>query len=152
MIEIIPNWHPIFVHFTLALFSTAVSFSVLAYITSHVKRTPRSLVLEFETVARWCLWVSALITVATIAAGFYAYYTVKHDDVSHAVMTVHRNWALLTATAIFLMACWSAWRYVKHKRLTLTFVIILLVVQGVLLTTAWHGGELGFCRNFFIYP
>lgn len=97
---------------------------------------------EFETVGRWCLWLAALITIGTISAGFYAYYTVKHDAVSHAAMTVHRNWALLTALSIFLMACWSVRRYVKHQKLTLLFVIPLLVVQGLLLTTAWHGGEL----------
>ena len=142
MIEIIPNWHPIFVHFTFAVFSIAVVFFVLAYITSRVKRIPRSLVSEFETVACWCLWSAALITIATIAAGFYAYYTVKHDAISHAAMTAHRNWALLTATAIFLMAGWSVWRYVKHKGLTITFVIALLIVESLLLTTAWHGGEL----------
>jgi len=29
MIEIIPNWHPVFVHFTVALLSLAVGFHVI---------------------------------------------------------------------------------------------------------------------------
>lgn len=142
MIEIIPNWHPIFVHFTVALFSSSFILYVLAYWTAHTKWKSKIFASEFETVARWCLWVAALMTIATVSAGFYAYYTVKHDTISHAVMTVHRNWALATAAAIFLMASWAVWRYVKHKGLTLSFIIALLIVQGLLLTTAWYGGEL----------
>src|SRR3990167_596042 len=142
MFQIIPNWHPIFVHFTVALFSVSVIFFVLAYLASHTQWKSRKLFSEFEAVGRWCLWVAALTTIATLSAGFYDYYSVKHDVVSHAAMTVHRNWALGTATAIFLMAFWSVWRYVKQKELTLTFVITLLIVQGLLVITALHGGEL----------
>jgi uncharacterized membrane protein len=29
IVEIIPNWHPIFVHFTVALFSTATGLFIL---------------------------------------------------------------------------------------------------------------------------
>lgn len=32
MIEIIPNWHPIFVHFTIGLFTAAFGFSILAFL------------------------------------------------------------------------------------------------------------------------
>ncbi|OGT42042.1 MAG: hypothetical protein A3F13_00840 [Gammaproteobacteria bacterium RIFCSPHIGHO2_12_FULL_40_19] len=108
MIEIIPNWHPIFVHFTVALFSISVIFFVLAYLVLHTQWKSRKLFSEFEAVGRWCLWAAALMTIATISAGFYAYNSVKHDAVSHAAMTVHRNWALGTATAIFLMAAYIA--------------------------------------------
>lgn len=142
MIEILPNWHPIFVHFTVALFSVSTIFFVLAYLVSHTKWKSHKLFSEFEAVGRWCLWSASLLTIATISAGFYAYYTVKHDAISHVAMTVHRNWAIGTAAAIFLMAFWSGWRYVKHKELSLTFAIALLFSQGFLLITAWHGSEL----------
>lgn len=134
-------WHPIFVHFTVALFSTSVGFYLLAYITGQLKIIAK-IALELEIVARWCLWIAAIITIITITAGFYAYYTVEHDVTSHVVMTTHRNWALPTASAIFLIAIWSGWRYYKQKTLTLVFIISLLIVQGLLLVTAWYGGEL----------
>lgn len=109
---------------------------------SHTKLKTKIFFSEFEIVARWCLWASALTTIATVTAGFYAYYSVKHDAISHAAMTVHRNWALPTGIAIFLIACWSVLRYIKQKQLTLVFVISLLIVQCSLLITALHGGEL----------
>jgi len=77
MIEIIPNWHPIFVHFTVALFSVSAIFYILSVL---IKKS--AIGMEFSIVARWCLWVGTSLTIATLAAGFYAYYTVAHDTPS----------------------------------------------------------------------
>ncbi|EKD69906.1 MAG: hypothetical protein ACD_46C00705G0002 [uncultured bacterium] len=141
MIEIIPNWHPILVHFTVALITVAVAFYWLSFIVSSIfVKSP--LAQEFEIVGRWCLWFGAIITIGTVAAGFYAYFTVKHDAPSHLAMIAHRNWALVTATSIVLIALWSVVRYVHHKKINITFLIVLLIIQGLLLTTAWHGAEL----------
>lgn len=142
MIEIIPNWHPLFVHFTVALFSTAVGFYWLSFIMGRISYFKPTLSQEFETVGRWCLWSVAIITMGTIAAGFYAYYTVGHDETSHIAMTDHRNWAVPTATAIVLTALWSLCRYYRQKKLTVLFLLVLLMVQGMLLSTAWRGAEL----------
>jgi len=146
MIQIIPNVHPIFVHFTIALFSSSVGFYVLSYLLGHLKTKPRAILLatEFEIVGRWCLWAAALITIGTLLAGDQAYDTVKHDAISHVAMNEHRNWALSTATCIFLMTLWSFWRYYKRKIVTISFVIGLLIIQGMLVSTAWHGAELVF--------
>lgn len=139
--EIIPNWHPIFVHFTVALFSIATFLFFLTYVASYTKLKSISIFSEFEIVARWCLWLSAVFTIITVSLGFYAYYTLKHDAISHAAMTVHRNWALITASIIVLSALWLAWRQYKKIKLTLTFVLVILIGEGLLITTAWHGGE-----------
>lgn len=142
MIAIIPNWHPIFVHFTVALFSTSTGFYLLHYITRYIKKIPLWLNTEFEIVARWCVWIASLITIATVSFGFYAYYTVKHDAVSHLAMTTHRNWAIITALFIILLGFWSIQWKMKKINITLTFILTMLIAQGLLLTTAWHGGEL----------
>lgn len=142
VIEIIPNWHPIFVHFTVALFSTAVGFSILAFLSRYIHAISPFLIAEFKIVARWCLWISALITFVTVSMGFYAYYTVKHDAISHAAMTLHRNWAIVTFVTILAAAGCSLWFYLKDKTLNLLFLILLLIIEGLLLSTAWLGGEL----------
>lgn len=142
MVEIIPNWHPIFVHFTVALFSAAAIFLIFSYLLANFSQTTSSWASEFSVVGRWNLWLAALITVGTALAGLYAYNTVKHDEISHAIMTIHRNWAIITVTLILTLAAWSLWNYYKQKRLSLAFVITLLMGQGLLLTTAWYGGEL----------
>lgn len=141
MFQIIPNWHPIFVHFTVALFSISSVFFVFTYLMSHTKLKTKIFFSEFEIVARWCLWLSAIITIITVSFGFYAYYTVKHDVISHVAMTVHRNWAIATAIFIYILAIWSMYSYFKRKKLTLIFLIIMIMTEGLLLSTAWHGGE-----------
>lgn len=142
MIEIIPNWHPFLVHFTVALFTAAFGFYLLSYLFIYAKFLPGKIGSELEIVGRWCLWAAAFFTIFTVIAGLDAYYTVRHDTASHAAMTNHRNWALPTAGAIFFLTIWSVWRHYKRKNLTLLFVIALILVEGMLLSTAWRGGEL----------
>lgn len=141
MIEIIPNWHPIFVHFTVGLLSISVVFYVLSYLSRNLI-VLSSIGNELEIAARWCLWAGVLITIGTALAGFYAYYTVKHDTTSHIAMTDHRNWAIATATVAILIAIWSLWGYYKQKPITIAFILALLIMQAFLTSTAWKGGDL----------
>lgn len=143
MIDIIPNWHPIFVHFTVALFSTSVGFYILAYLFDKLKILPK-ITNELEIVAHWCLWMAGIIVIGTVLAGLYAYNTVRHDGPSHLAMTDHRNWALPTAGAMILVALWSLWRTRKQRAISLSFLVILIIVQCLLLSTAWRGAELVF--------
>jgi len=141
MIEIIPNWHPLFVHFTVALFSTAVGFYGLAYFASKLSLP---IAKELEIASRWCLWAAGFSTIFTVIAGLNAYNTVQHDAPSHAAMTDHRNWALPTAGFILLLTVWSCRRFQRQKPLSGMFLIALLLGQGLLLSTAWRGAELVF--------
>jgi len=139
MPEIIPNLHPVFVHFTVALLSLSTAlFIVLHLFGSHL---PENLRQQLRTVARWNLWFGAGITVITVAAGFYAYNTVAHDAPSHAAMTDHRNWALATAPLFIGIALWSIVCVWKGKQLGKGFIVALLIAQILLLSTAWRGGE-----------
>ncbi|MEK7323441.1 MAG: DUF2231 domain-containing protein [Pseudomonadota bacterium] len=135
--EIIPNWHPIFVHFTVALLITSVGFYLLARFDFSEARQPR-----WSTLANWNLWAGAAITVLTVAAGIYAFYTVDHDTPSHEAMIEHRNWAIPTFLYFFAMATW-AWRMARSGRSVSTpFIAALLFGSLLLLSTAWHGSEL----------
>ncbi len=132
MIEIIPNWHPIFVHFTIALLSVSLGLFVLNLI---VKCDQAILV------AKWNLWIGAGISLLTLAAGVYAYNTVAHDTPSHEAMTEHRNLALITLALLVPVVLWSVISHRKGKVLGAGFVALFLLVGGMLASTAWHGGE-----------
>lgn len=135
MLEIIPNWHPIFVHFTVALFSLAV---VLFVITPFVKSPLKE---QWQIVARWALWFGAAITIVTGLTGLYAYNTVAHDTPSHAAMTEHRNWAIATISLFLTLTIWSIVRTRKQKALGTLFIAGMVIAGGLLASTAWHGGE-----------
>ena len=131
-IEIIPNWHPIFVHFTIALLSISALFYLAGLITKKD---------VFYTVGKWNLWVCALITVCTVLAGLQAAGTVDHDAQSHAAMMNHRNWALGTASVFAVLAAWSVFKHRKAAP-TAIFTVLLLLASGALAVTGYKGGEL----------
>ncbi len=136
MPEIIPNFHPIFVHFTVALLSLSVGLHVATlFIKSPLKE-------QWKTVANWSLWFGAGITIITALTGLDAYNTVAHDTPSHLAMTEHRNWAVVTVALFLALAAWSIIRIRKEKNLGIAFVACLVIAGGVLGSTAWHGGEL----------
>ena len=137
MIDIIPNWHPIFVHYTVAL----ISISALCYFIGFFAKQ-YSFGKELLIVGRWCIWIGALATIATVIAGFIAYYSVAHDTPSHEAMTIHRNWAIATFVVILMATAWSAWMHIKSRTASFVFVLFMIIAFSLVSVTAWHGAEL----------
>lgn len=135
MPEIIPNLHPIFVHFTVALLSLSVGLFV---ITPFLKEPLKG---QWIIVARWTLWFGAAITIITGFAGLDAYNTVDHDTPSHLAMTDHRNWAVFAIAFFLSLAVWSIIKVRRKQALGPLFVIAMVIAGGVLASTAWRGGE-----------
>ena len=138
MAEIIPNWHPIFVNFTVALLSSAV----VLYVTALVARNASWRSGCFAA-ARWNLTIGIALTVATVATGLQAYYSVGHDSPSHAAMTEHRNWAFVTGAVFLLVGLWHWFRH-RAKEPLLVFALALVIAGGLLAVTGWKGAELVF--------
>ena len=137
MIAILPNWHPVFVHFTVALLIVATAIHLL----SHFVRN-RELANQLAIVARWNLWIGVGFTLLAVAAGWYAYYTVAHDAPSHSAMTEHRNWAMATFVMFLGIAGWEYYLHRHGKNKGWLFTGLMAVAAALLLSTAWHGGEL----------
>ncbi len=131
-IEIIPNWHPILVHFTVAL----LSVSALLYFTGLVFKKP-----HFLLIARWNLWIGAAITIGTILAGLDAYNSIAHDGPLHKAMTEHKNWALATGLIFILLALWALFKHRGAKTVSPIFVFIIILASGLLSITGFLGAE-----------
>ncbi len=129
-----PNIHPVLVHFAFALTVTAAVSYVLAALPAMGARRD-----TLRAAADWMLGFAALAVVATVAAGFQAYYSVAHDGPSHAAMTTHRNWAVPSGLAVLVLA---AWRWRCRAVAPSAIFTTLMVSAAVLLTvTAWWGGR-----------
>tara|TARA_R110002050_G_scaffold57423_5_gene129359 strand:- start:281128 stop:281775 length:648 start_codon:yes stop_codon:yes gene_type:complete len=137
MITILPNWHPIFVHFSIGLLGT----SVLFYFAAALLRNDHKWKQQWQHMANWSLWSGCLVTLFTISAGWYAYNTVAHDGASHAAMTLHRNWALVTAS-LFLILGLVAINIVKRNKAPRTlFLSFSAIALALLMITGFLGGE-----------
>lgn len=137
MIEIIPNWHPIFVHFTIGLLIVATLFHIVAAINSR-----SASYYQFENVANWNLWVGAAFAVITAIAGWFAFNSVNHDTPSHLAMLEHRNWALSTTAVFVVLAIWSFRRAQKAVPISWLITIPLIFASAMLGATGYEGGEL----------
>jgi uncharacterized membrane protein len=137
MIEIIPNWHPVFVHFTIGLLFTSILLFVVAQIL------PDKLILrdQLQMVAHWNLWIGYAMALITAVFGWVAYNSVTHDAPSHEAMTLHRNWALLTLGIFLPVVIWSAVSFHQINNPTWVFVLVLLIPALFLARTGWLGAE-----------
>lgn len=136
MIEIIPNWHPLFVHFTLGLLLTSAALFALGGTISAGPFGPQATIT-----ARWTLWIGAGFAVVTVAAGYRAYYTVEHDDPAHAAMLIHLKWAWV-ALALFLAAAGLAWRErMRARGAGAVLATVIAAGTGALLVTGYLGAE-----------
>jgi uncharacterized membrane protein len=137
MPAIIPNWHPIFVHFTIALYVMAAVLYAVAQIAAGRDWASRVLFA-----ARVNLWAGAVLSILTVAAGIHAFLTVSHEISQEPFMADHRRWAMATAIIWWLIAIWEAWRAIQGKRAGLIVGSALILALGPLVVTGWKGGEL----------
>lgn len=152
-IEIIPNWHPILVHFTVALLSVSVA---LFLAESFVRKRPWH--IQLVTVARWNLWLGALAAIATVIAGFDAFNSIPHSsEHQHLAMLDHRKWALSTAALFIVLAAWSLSVSLRgkadfSKAKNLVFVSLMTVAGMMLATTGYKGAELVYRHGLGVIP
>ncbi|MBI4807860.1 MAG: DUF2231 domain-containing protein [Nitrosomonadales bacterium] len=138
MTEVIPNFHPLFVHFPIALISVSAFFHLSARL---LRERPRY-AAHCAVLAHASLWLGALAAMPTVALGWLASNSVNHDEAGHAAMLLHRAWALVTLAVLLVLAGWDAWKHKVDATPTWPFVGAVIAAWMLVASTAWHGGEL----------
>lgn len=136
MIEIIPNWHPIWVHFAVALLTTSAGlFLIFGWQSSQASIRANALI-----VARWTLRLGVIAAIGALLTGYLASGSVTHNDVSHANMMVHRNWAF-AATAIFTIVALVDYTRRNESRVSVLSILLLVTGSITLAVTGLEGAE-----------
>ena len=134
--QVIPNFHPIVVHFPIALTVIAFIFSFAAYV-----RRNHPVSLQLATAGHFTLWLAAIGAAVAVLFGWLAYNSVNHDDAGHAAMLLHRSWAIPTAVGLILLASWDAWKYHVNELISVPMLFVLFLLSQSIAMTGWLGGE-----------
>ena len=129
-----PNLHPLVVHFAIAFLVAGPAFLLIAAMRPHAQKG------GIQAAGDWMFTLGLVSALIAVGAGLQAYYSVPHDGPSHAAMTDHRNWALVTTGSF---TGFGIWRYLRRKATpSVLFSFLLLVPVALLGVTGWKGGHL----------
>jgi uncharacterized membrane protein len=132
-------WHPILVHFPLAL----LIISAALYATSAMVR-PTALRDRLLLVARVNLWLGAGASLLTISAGLLAASHLTLLPAQRDTFVAHRNSGLTAAVLWSSLAAWEISNARAVRRPPRASFVLLLVALGILGIAGWKGGELVF--------
>jgi uncharacterized membrane protein len=134
--SIIPGWHPMVVHFPLALVTTA-AFMLWA---ARVLR-PTRWSATLATVGTWNLCLGAGAALFALATGLAATLHLQVGPAAHQAISLHFRWAAFTTLALVLAAVWRGAGSAPESRPTWIFMAVLSAATAALIMTGYRGGQ-----------
>lgn len=134
--NILPGWHPIAVHFPLALVVTATALLSAARLV----RGERHAAL-LATVGTWNLCLGAAAALFALGTGLAAVLGLDVGAAAHQAISLHVKWAFSTSAALVLLAVWRGAGYAQESRPSWIFMLMLLLAAAALITTGYRGGQ-----------
>ena len=123
--------HPKVIHFPIALFIGAMGMEVL------------SLISRKDNLHRSAFHMYILATVITPFVVLTGLQEAEHLHLGHPILTIHRNFALLTmwGSLVSLPILWLA-KKKSEKILRIVFIVFLLMLVGFVSITGHNGGRM----------
>ena len=124
------NVHPVFVHFPIALFPTALFLYFFGIITKKG---------SFIFSGRVCLYLAFLASIVAVVTGKIAANTVPHNEAIHKIILVHTQ---VGFGILFLGFALSLWSFLNRNN-GLKFRWIFLALLAFAALAALQNGDLG---------
>jgi uncharacterized membrane protein len=132
----LPGWHPVVVHFPLAL---VVSGTLLLWAARLLRPEGRAATLA--TVGTWNLCLGAMAALFALASGLAAVLDLHVGVAAHQAISTHLKWAIFTTLALVLLAVWRGAGSASQARPSWIFLIVLSVATAALIETGYRGGQ-----------
>jgi uncharacterized membrane protein len=128
------EWHPMTVHFPLALVMTGAAALSAA-------RLSRRRCATLATVGTWNLCLGAVGALAAIATGLTALASVEIGAAARAAVALHVKWAIFTSVGLLLAAVWRGAGGSAEARPSRWFLGLLWALVAALIMTGYRGGQ-----------
>jgi uncharacterized membrane protein len=130
-----PNAHPLFVHFPIALLSIGFFADLFGFL---LKRD------SLKASGWFVQLLGSIALLPTILTGLLAEAGVSIMGASQETFDAHEQSAFAAATVLLSLALWRAAGRGRPGRPTALFLSLYAVGIGLLWMAAWYGGELVF--------
>jgi uncharacterized membrane protein len=132
----VAEWHPIAVHFPLALTVTGT----LALTAARIPRLARH-TATLATVGTWNLSLGAVGLLFALGTGLAAVASLDLPAAGRAAVGLHVKWAIFTSVALFLAAVWRGAGNAADSRPSAALLVILWLATAALVMTGYRGGQ-----------
>jgi uncharacterized membrane protein len=130
------QWHPMMVHFPLALTLTGFLCLLFSRLLRH-----KALHTSLAACGTWNLIVAAVTALLTLSTGLAAAWPLRlHGGAQYAVSR-HVIWAVCTSQLVVLLGLWRALANSAEKTPSRLFLVIALIACSGFIVTGYYGGE-----------
>jgi uncharacterized membrane protein len=133
---LIPGWHPIIVHFPLALIVTGAASLSLARLVSGAR-----IAATLAAVGTWNLCLGAVSVFFALGTGLAAVIGLQIGAAAHQALTSHVKSAVVTTILVLLVAVWRGAGTDAESRPTAGFLLMLWLATAALTVTGYRGGQ-----------
>ena len=137
------NVHPVFVHFPIALFPSALLLYGLG-VVAHRR--------SWCVAGRACLYLAAAGTAVTILTGLQAEGTIPHNERIHHIMQTHKQIGYLIGGFAVLLVGWSFAHREQRPRVAGAFLAALALTTYLALQNGDLGGRMVFIEGAAVKP
>ncbi len=129
-------WHPMIVHFPLALVTTAT----LCLVAARLLRDERAAV-ALAIVGTWNLSLGAAAALFAIGTGLAAVVSLDVGAAAHQAISLHLQWAIFSTLGVVVSAVWRGAGTARDSRPSWAFLAVLLAATLAMIETGYRGGE-----------
>jgi len=137
------NIHPMFVHFPVALFPSAL---ILYALGIFVKQK------SMNAAGRACLYLALLGALVAVVTGFNAEDSIPHNQTIHHLMQTHQYIGIALLIVGAFLTAWSFWHVENVPKGKWGFLIVLAFAVYLVLQTADIGGRMVYLEGAAVKP
>jgi uncharacterized membrane protein len=131
-----PGWHPMVVHFPLALVLVSAPLFLAARLLRNDAHASTAAV-----VGTWNLCLGAIAALFALATGLGGVLDLDVSAAARQAISLHMKWAMFSSLVVLLLAVWRGAGVAHASRPSWIFIIVLIGAAVALVVTGYRGGQ-----------